>query len=114
MGSRCRCESKSLSVHDILAAFSAFAEIFVLGCGARIQRVPEETRAFLRSRRVMLEAVDTVSPIHTLMRHACGPCLIVSRAHLVGGQVNACQIFNVLNQEGRVVMGGIMALAPPE
>jgi len=27
--------------------------------------------------------------------------------------VNACQIFNVLNQEGRTVMGGIISLSQP-
>lgn len=74
---------ESLAVVDLVPQ----PEIYVLGCGPRIQRVPEEIVTFMRSRHIMLEAVDTV---------------------------NACQIFNVLNQEGRRVIGGIMALSQPE
>jgi len=73
----------SLAILDIV---SPTPEMFILGCGARIDRPPEDIKQFLRERNIMLETVDTV---------------------------NACQIFNVVNQEGRNVVGGIMALAQP-
>ena len=38
-------------------------EIFVLGCGAQIDRPSEELKAFVRDRGIMLELVDSVSAI---------------------------------------------------
>jgi len=43
---------ESLAILDLIGPLP---EIFVLGCGARIQRVPEETRAFLRERCATIE-----------------------------------------------------------
>jgi len=74
---------ESLAILDLLRPTP---EIFILGCGARIERPPEKLRNYMRSRNILLETVDTV---------------------------NACQTFNVLNQEARLVVCGMIALGQP-
>eukprot|EP00658_Telonema_sp_P-2_P015596 TRINITY_DN16010_c0_g1_i3.p1 TRINITY_DN16010_c0_g1~~TRINITY_DN16010_c0_g1_i3.p1 ORF type:complete len:170 (+),score=34.53 TRINITY_DN16010_c0_g1_i3:164-673(+) len=71
----------SLAVLDVV---TPVPEIFVLGCGSTTFPVPERVSALFRERGVLLDATDTVSAI---------------------------QLFNVLNQEGRAVIGGMLPMA---
>ena len=51
------------------------AEVLVLGVGARVQRVPENVKAYLRSKAIALEVSDTVRTYECLSLnvewHAC-------------------------------------------
>ena len=56
-------------------------ELLVLGCGSRIQQVPENLMKYLNERYMSVEALDTR---------------------------NAVSTFNILNQEGRKVVGAFL------
>ena len=56
-------------------------ELLVLGCGSSIRKVPNELMQALKERDISIEALDTV---------------------------NAVATFNILNQEGRKVIGAMM------
>jgi NADH dehydrogenase [ubiquinone] 1 alpha subcomplex assembly factor 3 len=65
----------------LLDAVKPAPDIVVLGCGRRIGRPPAELVSALRRRGVAVEALDTV---------------------------NAVATFNILNQEGRKVVGALL------
>jgi len=56
-------------------------DLVVLGTGRAIQRIPEALQKALEERNVAIEAIDTV---------------------------NAMSTFNILNQEGRKVVGALL------
>ena len=53
------------------------AEVLVLGVGARVQRMPEDVKAFLRSKAIALEVSDTVCVYVAACVCVCGVCVCV-------------------------------------
>ena len=52
------------------------AEVLVLGVGARVQRMPEDVKAFLRSKAIALEVSDTVCVyVAACVVCVCGVCV---------------------------------------
>lgn len=68
----------SLAVLDLMAPPP---EVLVVGCGARVRRLPEALLAQLAERSIAIEALDTR---------------------------NALACFNFLNDEGRIVVGALL------
>eukprot|EP00884_Botryococcus_braunii_P000782 jgi/Botrbrau1/10704/Bobra.357_1s0007.1 len=68
----------SLAMVDLI---KPIPDMVVIGCGGRMRMLPPDLRAWLSSRGIGLEAIDTA---------------------------NAVGLFNVLNQEGRIVVGGLL------
>lgn len=50
----------TIPVATLMCVSVCNAEVLVLGVGARIQRVPENVKAYLRSKAIALEVADTV------------------------------------------------------
>lgn len=82
-----RFEDITLDSLVLLDVVLPIPELLVLGCGPVIRQVPHDVMQGLRKRFVSIEAVDTK---------------------------NAAATFNILNQEGRKVVGAFIPIASEE
>jgi NADH dehydrogenase [ubiquinone] 1 alpha subcomplex assembly factor 3 len=78
-----RCTKTHCSTQTPFSTFFLLssAEILVLGCGSRVQRVPPALTAALKEQGLAVEAADTA---------------------------NAVATFNILAQEGRAVVAALL------
>ena len=86
----------------------------MLGTGDRGERLPESVAALIRDKRLAVEVASTVGlisrPSYVLPRQICSRLLPPPR--LAPTQVNAVTTFNILNQEGRKVVGAFLPKLP--
>ncbi len=90
-----------LNVHH---AMNLLFQVLVLGCGLRPEPLSDDLAQYLSKRGIKVEVLDSVRLTGQVLR------LQINLAF--SAQRNATGYFNVLNEEGRVVVGALLAADP--